>query len=399
MVNQNETCIPFLEKLGFVAASPQLRSSMLRIAISNPFAFYFHHRLGITSRLSWSKALSHGSWAHKAAECLIRKDPNDAFIVYSSILDERLVELRSIAESCGYQPTGIEKLLERERLDAYTAWSWMRSSRHSGIDWLAYVKQPKFDIVAVEPDLSYHHELIDYPVGIKPDIVLYHREHKTIWLGDYKTTSKVPSERALYCPRDFQTQLYIDVAQKISDLTGLCGLPRGLPVKGMSHFIIEKPSIEFGLNDRDYSIVDFTPSKGKNKGITRQEKVYEGEPRLKNYVKRVANWYGAMDDYVHLNEVREEPPVNISHSPTSKVLDANGLHCYHSRLKYLCDMLTRPAYPLNFLYNPQPPLYGTDIATSFANFDIMEWPTLISKHRLMTRIKTDSISLKESLSD
>ena len=399
MVNQNESCIPLLEKLGFVAQSPQLRSSMLRPAISNPFSFYLHHRLGISSRLSWSKALSHGSWAHKAAECLLKEEPDKAFVTFSAVLDERLIELEALARDCGYQTIGLEKILDRERLDAYTGWAWMRSSRHSGMDWLAYAKQPKFEIVAIEPDLAYHHPSIDYPVGIKPDLVLYHKDHKTIWLGDYKTTSKVPTERALYCPRDFQTQLYLQVAQAISDQRGLCGLPKGLIVKGMSHFIIGKPSIEFGLNDRDFSIKDFTPSKGPNKGITRQEKVYEGEPRLRNYVKRVGHWYGATDDYAHLNETREEPPCNISHSPTSKVLDANGLHCYHSRLKYLHDMLTRPAYPLNFLYNPQPPLYGTDIATSFANFDITEWPALISKHRLMMRIKTDALSSKESLSD
>jgi hypothetical protein len=40
------------------------------------------------------------------------------------------------------------------------------------------------------------------------------------------------------------------------------------------HLAVQKPTIKFGQNDRPSREIEFTPTRGKNKGITRTEREY-----------------------------------------------------------------------------------------------------------------------------
>jgi hypothetical protein len=391
------------------------------MALRDPWSYYVVHRLGLVPKLSWSKCLSLGSWFHTACEYHQNPKAHEPYAspwgAYRELLNSRLQELAAIGASMGFNPTSVEKIGLREEKEAYSAWALHHGSSKvplptTSLTWTETLHQSKYKMVGTEVELSLKHPLIQHPVGCRVDAILYHKDHNTLWLVDYKTTSKSVLDRAAICPIEFQTQLYLDiVAQLLETREGpleslLSKLELGdkrdsLQVRGMLHIIIRKPGIQFGMEDRDFKDEEFTPSRGPNKGITRLERVYTGEPKLSNYVRRVSDWYSRSGLYTHLSETEtaETFPVGISTSPISHVLASDGLHSYYSRLKYLHSLATRIPAPENFLVNPgsSDDFSSVSHITDMSVVDIEQWPSIISSHNLMVRkpdetIKDDSAS-------
>jgi len=415
-----------LEKMGLRATSPPIRSSHYSVALSDPFIYYLTQRLGLYNALSWSRVLSHGSWFHRAAQLdtFLTPDQHPEIVghtdAYLSLLRARQAELTTIAKNRGIQPPGLACILGREEEEALTALACytvsarvplsrpglpVRRLGEAAPTWRSWLSS-KFDVLAQEFEVR-GLTPTGHPVVILIDAVLYHREHHTIWLLDYKTTGLLPLVRMSICPVEFQTQLYLDTAARdfqTETRTGLYSLLDGRAcegVYGMVHVIFQKPNLIFGYRDRDKRAVTITPTRGKNKGIERTEYEYFGEPTLSNYCRRITNWALATEEYTHLAETRTEPPVNISCSPLSRVLDPSGLLSYHSRLKYLSDLATRDPHPSNFLSNPAKAFSHGDL-TPWADFmlnPLSEWHNLISAHNLIPRLPSDPVPHPDTIKD
>jgi len=412
---RDSSSIPLLEEMGLRPLTPSIRSSHYGQALRDPWAYFVTQRLGLVPKLSWSQCLTLGSWYHTACEFHMNGSPSP-WAAYRQLINTRLQELATLCTSMAYTPHAIESTCIREEREAYSAWALFHGSAKvplpsNAMSWLDTIRDPsRYEVVATEFELTMTHPLIQHPVGIRVDAILYHKQHNVLWLVDYKTTSKNPVDRSAVCPIEFQTQLYIDVMKlALGDrnpklevrLEGL-GLTKqqrdSLDVQGMQHIIIRKPGIRFGMEDRDFEEKEFTPSRGPNKGITRIEREYVGEPRLSNFVRRVSDWYTKSGQYLHLQETDPIGPVLISRSPASLVLDDTGLHSYYSRLKYLHSLATRLPSPDNFLVNPGASdehgrvSYVTDLSV----VDIADWPAVISAQELMVRKPTDAIVQLES---
>jgi hypothetical protein len=402
--------IPMLEEMGLRPQTPTIRSSHYGQALRDPWGYFVVQRLGLVPKISWSQCLTLGSWYHTACEHHLNQSPHP-WASYRKLIDARLHELAAICTESGYMPTAIEKTAAREEREAYSAWALFHGSAKvplpsNAMSWLEAIQnKERYIVLATEFEFSMKHPLIQHPVGIRVDAILYHKQHNVLWLVDYKTTSKAPMDRSATCPIEFQTQLYIDVMRlavedrspRIEELLAPLELSKEkrnkLTVQGMQHIIIKKPGIRFGLEDRDFEEKEFIPSRGPNKGVARIEREYVGEPRLSNFVRRVSDWYLRTGMYTHLAEKEPESPVLISNSPASLVLDKNGLHAYYSRLKYLYSLATRLPSPDNFLVNPGASddhghiSYITDLSV----VDIADWPAVISAQGLMVRKPADSI--------
>src|SRR5262245_38856440 len=69
-----------LLEAGFQIRTPPLRSSDFELVCSCPFSYYLRIRLGLSRSLSWSAALSRGSWFHKRLEKLYDSDGASAHL-------------------------------------------------------------------------------------------------------------------------------------------------------------------------------------------------------------------------------------------------------------------------------------------------------------------------------
>lgn len=413
---RDSSCLSLLEEMGLRPSTPPIRSSHYGMALRDPWSYYVIHRLGLVPKLSWSKCLTLGSWFHTA--CEFHQNPKahephaTPWAAYRELLNARLQELAAICASIGHSPQAVEKIGLREEREAYSAWALYHGSSKvplpsSSLTWTETLHHRKYVVLGTEIDLTMTHPVINHPVGVRLDALLYHREHNTLWIVDYKTTSKSIMDRAAICPIEFQTQLYLDVVDTLlttchpsmEKLLAPLNLTEDqyntLSVRGMMHVIIRKPGIQFGMEDRDFEDKEFTPTRGPNKGVTRMERVYVGQPKLSNYVRRVSDWYTRSGTYLHLAETEsaETFPVGISHSPKSLVLADDQLHSYHSRLKFLHSMATRIPAPENFLVNPGAADGHDHIShiTDLSVVDIANWPTVISSHNLMVRKPDETI--------
>lgn len=402
--SRDASVVPFLESIGLIAAIPPVRSSYYSSALSNPFFFYLTARLGLTSAFRDSDALSRGSWFHTAAETSDH-DPLTHPIVYFDKLRDRQLSLKKLCSSMALSVERTSRILGREELDAHTAFAWWTAHLDVPLpspfrSVRSFLAEPYWQSLGRELSVTcanpHDHRC---PQRITIDQLLYHSGHHTLWLLDYKTTSLPPTLRMSVCPDDFQTQLYLDTTRSAlqaghldSILTAASVARKDLKVAGMMHIAIQKPGIRFGESDRPYRTVEVTPTRGKNKGLTRLEREYLDEPpSLSNFTKRVRDHMTATGEYQHLASERSEPCVNISFTPSSS-LEGPAFSAYNDRLRFLTEMLTRPAFPSAFLSNPSAYTHQGQLVpfAHFALCPVRDWPRIMSEHSLVVQRRDDT---------
>ena len=391
-----------------------IRSSMAGMALSDPFQFYLSHRLDLVPALRYSEALSRGSWFHTCVEAFL-KDPGTAELFFNEKMASRRQELNTICDQVGIQPTSRQPILDRETHDANTARSWFFAAAalpvpgltghpnpatgHVGETFLDYIQRPYWSI----PQLN-GHAATELTIGLwenghllvaKPDLLLHHRDQNTLWLVDFKTTGLLPRVRAQSCPFDFQTRHYLYIVhQRLRErfLQERLNLPANVRLGGMIHWIVQKPPLKFGSTDRPYRMVDVTPTRGPNRGITRQEKEFTGEePSTDNYVRRIHSWYSATGEYTHEAQERlTNPPIDLSFTYWRPESDGSVDRELLSEYNWVKDRITQFAgcapFPCLFPRTGQSLVPRFDEENPYAPLHFAEprdWPTLIQTAKLL----------------
>lgn len=388
--------IPYLESVGLVDRIPAIRTSDYEALLSNPFHYYLCRRLGLLKRLSWSKALSRGSWVHKAFETDDFEQVVPQTVGYWAAWDQRLAELRASCNEMGIIGASQESIVLREEKDMKCSLAWYTAAAqvHLGDKYgtfRQFLRSTYWQILGREVRVTYNDPSFPKtPLVTVLDGLAYHKLHKTVWVIELKTCDEAPIVRAATNELEFQTQHITHIVSNLLRrelIQEKFLLPPETRFGGVMHIIIQKPTIELSSLDRDCRIEDFTPTRGPNKGVTRQEKIYFGEPRLENYISRCRNWYMGEEDYSHLAEQRKKkevgPPVNISFS--TDVLEEEGMTEYTNRLRLIYDYATRSAYPAAFVRSASSLRQFGSLhpLAPFSLTPVVDWPEVMAKEGFM----------------
>jgi hypothetical protein len=350
----------WMEYHGIVDTTPSIRSSDYEGVLHCPFQYYLGRRLGLSPALRWSKALSRGSWFHKRLE-LYRDTPEVASLAMDKMLQERLDELEEICKSIGIKGESKDRVLDREKKDFWCALGWYETSMHLETHQKVptaheFLTQDHFQHLGSEVGVRLHlpktHKLGKVSLTGMYDILLYHKNQNVIFIVDAKTTSFTPEDRLMTCPLEFQTQHYmytLKLALENNLLQPIYGLPEDVKVGGMVHIAVQKPTIEFGMKDRDCEEVEHILQRGPRKGQVEIRRNYFGEPRFDNYISRCNDWYRGQGEYEHNGEKwATSPPINYSLTYGSMLLDEDYLDEYHGRVNLISQYTNCKAFPKNF---------------------------------------------------
>tara|TARA_R100001463_G_scaffold39011_3_gene83717 strand:- start:2964 stop:4229 length:1266 start_codon:yes stop_codon:yes gene_type:complete len=336
---------------GLVDRKPSLRSSDYGMIRRCPFTYYLCRRLGLIKELRYSEALSRGTWVHHRFAMITLPEEEATSMMYG-LLDARLKELRQSLKDSQASPDATSDILFREEKDFQVTSAWFEAAltvpcidnRHNLKDWL--LNDDQWQHVGQEL-LIKHGDCV-----VQPDLLLYNKLSNKLWVVDFKTCAGSPHLRLQTCPWEFQTQHYFHTIRKQAlrdDLLQVLDLPSNTEMGGVMHIAVAKPTIQFGMNDRYYTL-DTTPFKsGPRKGQPRNTKKYEGEPCIDIYQDRCMSWYHGLDEYEHLAPERAiDPPVNISFTPRAMLLEQSMDSMYHERLKKLRAYRYAPCQPDQF---------------------------------------------------
>ena len=397
----------WMSSMGLRVFTPPFRSDRIEKALDDPLLFFLTNRLGLTPALSYSKALTRGTWFHTIAALWCNQPPEDTcpptsnfsfqtLGLYASRLEARLQELRTQCAAMGIHGDRLTEVLAREEKDHHCARAWfdvaLQVPFHTPKKTLTTLKDlilhKDHKIVGCEIRVSFNVDRCPgTPLIATFDLLIYNKRTNTLWVVDWKTCECLVTKRLNICPAETQSQLYLYAAReaiKSPNFLTSMNLPANVRLGGMIHVVVQKPTIEFGSLDRDFT-VDVSPfTRGPRKGQPRNEKKYHGEPRFPNYLVRCRNWYLAEEDYLHLKDTRKAPPVGISWIfPQS--LDGEALDRYHDRLEYTHDLCTRSVDPdprRRFLANPSTLHTPGDHDNPYLPFytcGLLEWPEIIRK--------------------
>ena len=397
----------YLEHYGLVARSPcPIRASDYYTALNDPFLYYLTARLGIRPVLSWSEALSRGSWMHAYLEH-INSPEAQRTAALSSKLATRLNELSTL---CSNNPTlSYEDVKQREEDDfnyANTICTALCDIPffYEGAEYkLANFLSSRFTTLANEFPLQLIEEgHTKSPLVCVLDRLVYDKISNQIWIIDYKSCSESPKVRLASAPVEFQTQLYCYIVSKsMFQLITKFNLPLDTRFGGMMHIALQKPPIKFDKRtDRPFTWKQHTLKSGPRRGLIEMRKEYLTDiPDYKCFLARVKRWYLACDEYDDLRVDRMMNPV-IDVSLTSSDLALN-----HSqlplRLEFLHDLATRPAHPGAYLQNPHSIRTYNDLST-YAPFylcPVTEWPSIMAKGHLMTFFRDEALMEKLNAGD
>lgn len=404
--NWAEKALLFLESYGFLPRTPAIRASDLRMC---PRLYLIRRRFSVGSIHIPSKALNRGTWGHHIASIDPVMSPTfsgqdipafptpadtDAF---EARLEARLAEVEALHTALGSTPDQKAKGALRERKDAYAALAWYAAlsripfveprSGSSLPSLRHWVHLPNFTVLGTEVECE-----IPGPRNTSLvcmfDVLLYNQASQTLYILDYKFTSHSPKYRLSFCPCEFQTTLYLDIARQALSF-GL--LHKRFPVLsprtqlgGMYHIAIYTPSLQFGLEDRPFTTVTRPLKSGPRKGQLTTQNIYEGDPSPPLYFKRIAENMLGIDRYADLAPARAaDPSVNASFTPIS-TLDTPYGDQYHARLSRLALMATRPAYPRDFLPDDSIPQFEGDPFVPFLLTSPYDWPGVLASNPLLT---------------
>lgn len=411
---RGEDALHLLESNGILPVVPPIRSSDYDLCLSNPSLYYLSRRMGIRPALSWSKALSRGSWFHYAFEMDDWENPDcNPTMNIQVLLASRLDELRELCAGLGIVNDGLKAVLQREERDALCACSWYKISSGLRISndwpdgWRNTLRRSPWRLLCRESTLRMPVSDVLHAMGLppskykievvaQPDAILYNETTNRVWILDLKTCEENPLERLVSCPLEFQAQHYFHVVRTLLLKRRIHPnvVPADALMGGVIHIAIQKPTIDFGRNDRDYRIVTRTLKSGPNKGEERTEKVYaEGEPKLSNYLARIEDWYHGRGDYLDMASLREsKPPVNVSYVPSCDFLDEDGISEYTDRLFFVASYATREPIPKNF---PRPTSVRSFNRTSpYAPFYLSQpsvWPEIIKREGFIVAYRDEPL--------
>lgn len=401
--------VRWLESKGFRPRTPSIHSSDYELVLSDPFLYYLTRRLGLARALSWSKALNRGSWLHSRAHLLWKEDATTGTLPLEdaqrlrSLFNSRLEELKEISRSQGITGDPARSILDREQRDFLCAMGWFDAAKlvtvpHGYGNIPAALRAAHFKHLGSELEITYlDPSWPGTPLVVTIDDLLYHQSQDTLWIVDWKSCDESPKIRLASCPLEHQTWLYSyvlseDLRDPASSLRTRFSLPASTKFGGFIHVAVQKPTIDICSKDCNYTLTDFTPSRGKNKGITRQEKEHYGEPRLENYIARCREWYLGEGEYANLAAERaDDPPVNFSFTHALLLSDPDFLDRFRARMNLIHQYATCRPWPSNFPENPssiRP--YGT--LSNFAPFylsSIAHWPEVVQRNGFIISHRDD----------
>ena len=349
-----------MEAAGLVACTPPVRSSDYDLVCRAPFCYFLSRRLGLVKALRWSKALSRGSWFHEAFKHA-RLSPQQRREKVELALEIRQEELSGVCSQLSVSAESRREIQARERQDVESTLAWLEAAYNNTRISDEYGTPRDFFSRSYWRELSRECRLVR-TVSFKgkqalkcvaqPDLLLHHTGQNSVWIVDAKTTSLSPSIRAMSCPYEFQSRHYMHITRYLIErglLQRAFDLPTDVRLGGIIHLIVRKPSIEFGMKDRHFTL-DTTPLKsGPRKGLPKNEKVYVGEPVWENYLERVRHWYRADEEYSHLRpEWDMDPPVNMSIVASSLIDEKNDLTQYMAQLDLIRQWAFHKPEPYEF---------------------------------------------------
>lgn len=428
-----KTARQFLESEGLVSRIPSIRSSDYSSALSDPFGYYIRRRLGLIPALSYSEALSRGSYFHTLFALY---DRDDRWQIFKRQCTTRLTEINNICKDLRISETARTDAVQNEQIDQAFASAWYNAFENlpcingqSALDLLSdnYVK------LGAEVRLTWIDERFPKTRQVAQfDLLLLNRKTNKLWIVDAKTTASPPLIRLSTVKEEFQTMHYLHGLRWFFDrglLHKQYNLPLNVGIGGMMHVAILKPSIQFGQSDRD----SHWESDGKRTGIAgrimrspvhlqdqgeyvikwtrnqpspepccgtmdeclhmlheitgkKPEKVYQGEPSLQNYMARCMRWYRGEGEYLDkAPDFVNDPPINISFTHESVMLDKDWCIDYLSRVAMIYNLATREANPCNFLKNIDAIRMGSKLA-NYSPFYLTEpkdWPALVQTQQFL----------------
>lgn len=384
----------WLEHHGYVARVPPIRASDFQAALADPFGYYLTRRLGLTDRLGFSEALSHGSWFHE--RLYVWHLPTEAAVEHLwRCLERRFVELDEIAEAHGLLPDQVRTLKEREEKSLGEAVSWVEAYRtvqafgpQRRLTLEQWMGQRWMRDLGGEILLR-----VGGPRGttcvVQVDRLLYHEEQNSLWIVDWKTCREPTTTRLLLCPIEFQTQHYMMVLKELIENGAVqeeWDLPDDVRLGGMVHVAFQKPNIRMGLMDRPFEEYPHELKSGPRKGEVEIRRRYVGDPTEENYLRRCQRWIRAEGEYEELAPERvEQPTVNQSVVPGAFVDDEDWTDQYAKRLALITDLATIDPLPRNFIRSARTPVaYGKESPLApFYLSSPANWPDLIREGRFV----------------
>lgn len=396
--NKGPGCIPWLEENGLVAVRPHIRSSDWESGLRDPHTWYLRRRLGLIPKLEWSAALSRGSWFHEYLQHFSLPPETTRLLLQESLM-ARLDELSEIAKSMGVSREGLRHIHERCEHDFLIAGAWYQAFETVPIRDCGTAREiieaPHFRILATELDLHLEGKYSTHTA--RADMLLYHEGEKSIYILDAKTTAFDPIDRLSVCPLEFQTQHYMNIVNSLLEqgvLQDTYELPKETTTGGMLHVAIAKPSIRYGMNDRDFEEKEHTLKSGPRKGQVEIRRTYSGEPRYQNFVDRVARWYAGEGEFSdRAKDLVTSPPVNFSLTSGMLLNDETWQEEYRIRVDYLEHLGSRPPCPANYPISVQglQNLGRSSPYLPFAMNPLKNWPEIIRREHFMKAHRDEEV--------
>lgn len=396
--DRGQSATDFLEAYGLCASVPPIRASDFDLLNTCRFLYYLTRRLGLVQSLRWSKALNRGSWLHKRWEFFGLPDEEGNAAIERSFND-RVEELKAICAGKGWGQDSTQTVVDREKKDYQNALSWYGATAYVPIGskppLQSFLRQPHWRLLASEPRLV----VPGSPARVcQPDAIYYHEGQNAIWLLDLKSCAESPLLRLSTCPLEFQTLHYLAITKELLEgglLRQRFNLPIDVTLGGMMHAAVQKPTIEFGMLDRPYTL-DTSPFKsGPRKGQPRNEKLYGDEPIYEMFLQRCKRWYMATDEYSHLAETRQvDPAVNISFSEATQVLDEDGLDEYHARIDFISEWAKKIPRPQSF-FRSQSHLRAYNRESPYLPFyvcPVKDWPEIILRSGFIQQARDEDLT-------
>ena len=431
--DRGRTARVFLESEGLVSRIPSIRSSDYSSALSDPFGYYIRRRLGLTPALSYSEALSRGSYFHTLFALY---DRDDRWQIFKRQCAARLTEINNICKDLRIAETARADAIQNEQIDQAFATAWYNGfenlpclNNDSALDILS----DNFVKLGAEVRLTWIDERFPKTRQVAQfDLLLLNRKTNKLWIVDAKTTAAPPLIRLATVKEEFQTMHYLHALEWFFTrgmLHKQYDLAPDVQIGGMMHIAILKPSIQFGQADRDFH----WESEGKRTGVSgrimrtpvnlqdqgthvikwtanqpypepfcgnveqcleelhkqtgkKPEKVYQGEPSLQNYMDRCMRWYKGQGEYLDkAPDFVNDPPINISYTHSSVMLDKDWRSDYLSRVAMIYNLATLEANPCNFLKNIDAIRMGSKLAhySPFYLTEPKEWPALVQTQQFL----------------